>query len=259
MLAATNRPDLLDPALLRPGRFDIQIELPLARPGRPAKRSSRSTSATGRWTADVTAAWLAEQTEGFSGAEIEAVCRRAMMATLPGRSGPKPLARRPENRKSGATTCKRPFGRSADMNESYYLYALTWADCLPEGLGPGVDPRFPAELIRYGQLAALASRVGWDDRDLARLQQGSADLAWMSSVALRHHEIVGTLARHAPLLPMRTGTPVPLPRFLDRQAVFLRSQRGRVPAGPGRPAEWAVKLYLAADGHQRPNAPYVAA
>ena len=35
VLAATNRPDLLDPALLRPGRFDIQLELPL--PDRAAR------------------------------------------------------------------------------------------------------------------------------------------------------------------------------------------------------------------------------
>ena len=48
VLAATNRPDLLDPALLRPGRFDLQLDLPLP-DGRPARKSSRSTSATGRW------------------------------------------------------------------------------------------------------------------------------------------------------------------------------------------------------------------
>ena len=59
-------------------------------------------------------------------------------------------------------------------------------------MGPESIRDFPAELIRYGQLAALASRVGWDDRDLAKLQQGSADLAWVSKVAVRHHEIIGS-------------------------------------------------------------------
>ena len=48
VLAATNRPDVLDPALLRPGRFDRHVTVD--RPNhRGAWRSSRSTSATCRW------------------------------------------------------------------------------------------------------------------------------------------------------------------------------------------------------------------
>ena len=84
VLAATNRRDLLDPALLRPGRFDMQIELPL--PDRAAREKIFQVHMRDRpLAADITAAWLAEQTEGFSGAEIEAVCRRAMMAVLASR------------------------------------------------------------------------------------------------------------------------------------------------------------------------------
>jgi len=81
VLAATNRPDLLDPELLRPGRFDVQVELPL--PDRSARRKIFQVHLRGRLVAsDVTPDWLAEQTEGFSGADIEAVCSRTMMATL---------------------------------------------------------------------------------------------------------------------------------------------------------------------------------
>jgi transitional endoplasmic reticulum ATPase len=81
VLAATNRRDLLDPALLRPGRFDVQIELPL--PDRAAREKIFQVHMRDRPIAtDITAAWLAERTQGFSGAEIEAVCHRAMMAVL---------------------------------------------------------------------------------------------------------------------------------------------------------------------------------
>jgi transitional endoplasmic reticulum ATPase len=84
VLAATNRRDLLDPALLRPGRFDLQIELPL--PDRTAREKIFQVHMRDRpIAADVTAAWLAEQTQGFSGAEIQSVCHRAMMAVLAAR------------------------------------------------------------------------------------------------------------------------------------------------------------------------------
>jgi transitional endoplasmic reticulum ATPase len=81
VLAATNRPDLLDSALLRPGRFDIQLEVP------PADRATREKifeiHLRNRPVEEgTTAAWLAGQTEGFSGAQIAGVCRRAVMATI---------------------------------------------------------------------------------------------------------------------------------------------------------------------------------
>ena len=84
VLAATNRRDLLDPALLRPGRFDLQIELPL--PDQAAREKIFQVHLRDRPLAkDVTANWLAEQTDGFSGAEIEGVCHGAMMAALASR------------------------------------------------------------------------------------------------------------------------------------------------------------------------------
>ncbi len=81
VLAATNRYDLLDAALLRPGRFDIHLQLPL--PDQKAREKIFQVHLRDRPVAeDVTARWLAEQTQGFSGAEIEGVCQRAMMAAI---------------------------------------------------------------------------------------------------------------------------------------------------------------------------------
>jgi transitional endoplasmic reticulum ATPase len=78
VLAATNRPDLIDPALLRPGRFDILLEIPpLDCDGR---RQIFEIGLRGKPLADdVRADELAAQAEGFTGAEIQAVCRRASL------------------------------------------------------------------------------------------------------------------------------------------------------------------------------------
>ena len=76
----------------------------------------------------------------------------------------------------------------------YYLYALTWADCPQEGFGPGVDPRFPAES------SVTADWPPWPAGSNGMIaiwqssRKNSADLAWVSKVAVRHHEIIGTLA-----------------------------------------------------------------
>ena len=81
VLAATNRADLLDPALLRPGRFDIQLEIPV--PDDAAREKIFGIHLRDRPVEKgITAAWLAGQTAGFSGAEIEGVCRRALMTTI---------------------------------------------------------------------------------------------------------------------------------------------------------------------------------
>ena len=49
LIAATNRPDILDPALLRPGRFDRQIAVDAPDMHGPRRRSSRSTPRASRW------------------------------------------------------------------------------------------------------------------------------------------------------------------------------------------------------------------
>jgi transitional endoplasmic reticulum ATPase len=84
VLAATNRPDLLDPALLRPGRFDLQVDLPL--PDQGARRKIFQVHLRDRPIAsDATIEWLAGQTDSFSGAEIEGVCHRTVMEALAAR------------------------------------------------------------------------------------------------------------------------------------------------------------------------------
>jgi len=81
MLAATNRLDTLDPALLRPGRFDILIEIAL--PDQEERREIFEIGLRKKPVApDVNAEELAAASDGFTGADIQAVCKRAALAAI---------------------------------------------------------------------------------------------------------------------------------------------------------------------------------
>jgi cell division protease FtsH len=81
VMGATNRPDILDPALLRPGRFDrhITIESPDA-PGR--EEILRLHARTRPISPDVDFSYLARRTAGFSGADLANVINEATLLTL---------------------------------------------------------------------------------------------------------------------------------------------------------------------------------
>jgi transitional endoplasmic reticulum ATPase len=88
VLAATNRSELIDPALLRPGRFDLIVEL--RQPNEEERRAIFAVHLRGRPIApEVTAEELAKVTPGRSGADIEAICRRASLLALKDWIGPR--------------------------------------------------------------------------------------------------------------------------------------------------------------------------
>jgi transitional endoplasmic reticulum ATPase len=81
VIAATNRPDMVDPALLRAGRFDKLILVPV-----PDERTrleilkvhTKSMPLDG----DVSISELAKEIEGYTGADIEGLCREAALSAL---------------------------------------------------------------------------------------------------------------------------------------------------------------------------------
>ncbi len=81
VLGASNRPDLLDPALRRPGRFDIIVEIPV--PDQKGRLEIFQIGLGGKPLAeDVSLEQLAALTDTFTGAEIQGVCRRAALAAI---------------------------------------------------------------------------------------------------------------------------------------------------------------------------------
>ena len=81
IIAATNRPDVLDPALLRPGRFDRQVTVSL--PDSKERKAILEVHARNKILAkDVNLQNIAERTPGFSGADIENLLNEAALLAV---------------------------------------------------------------------------------------------------------------------------------------------------------------------------------
>ena len=85
IIAATNRPDILDDALLRPGRFDRVIEIPI--PDDDARKSILKVHLKSMNTKKINIQRIVERTKGYSGAELRATCvESGMIAIRDGRN-----------------------------------------------------------------------------------------------------------------------------------------------------------------------------
>jgi ATP-dependent metalloprotease FtsH len=90
IIAATNRPELLDPALLRPGRFDRQIRVDL--PDKKGREHILRLHARNKPLArDVSLSRVADETFGFSGAQLESVMNEAAIYAM--REGKEEISR----------------------------------------------------------------------------------------------------------------------------------------------------------------------
>ncbi len=81
VIAATNRPDILDPAVLRPGRFDRLIYVSPPDP-QTLKEIFKIHIRTMPLSKDIDLDQLSRMTVGYSGADVEALCREAAMNAL---------------------------------------------------------------------------------------------------------------------------------------------------------------------------------
>jgi transitional endoplasmic reticulum ATPase len=81
IIAATNRPDIIDPALLRPGRFDRLVQVGL--PDLDARKDILRVQTRGKpLAADVDLDELAKKTEGYTGADIGGMVNEAIMISI---------------------------------------------------------------------------------------------------------------------------------------------------------------------------------
>jgi transitional endoplasmic reticulum ATPase len=81
LLAATNRPDMLDPAMLRSGRFGRHVEIPM--PDKKVRKEIFNIHLKNKPIAkDVDIDKIAESLEGYTGADIQGICEEATLLTI---------------------------------------------------------------------------------------------------------------------------------------------------------------------------------
>jgi len=129
VMAATNRPDIVDPALLRPGRFDRLILIPI--PAGPARLPILKIYGKSMPLKGVDLEQLASRTDGFVGADIENLCREAAMialrenreaAVVEGRHFDAAL------RAVKASSSKDTMKQYENFNKSFQKMQLRWED-----------------------------------------------------------------------------------------------------------------------------------
>lgn len=124
VIGATNRPDAVDPALRRPGRFDREIYFPL-----PSVKDREEILSlhTQKWPTPITGSllkWVAKQTVGFAGADLQSLCTQAATVSLR-RSFP--LQKVLSAAEASATNRKCPAIPAFSVEERDWLKALSCA------------------------------------------------------------------------------------------------------------------------------------
>src|SRR5256712_3122652 len=161
VLAATNRPDVLDPALLRPGRFDRQVTVDLPeRRGREAILRIHTRKVP--LAPDVNLEDLARATPGFSGADLEHLVNEAALAAA--RRGKAQVARLD----FGDALDKLLLGgkREAlmDERERRIVAYHEGGHALVAALLPDVDPLYKVTILPRGRSLGATQFLPEDDR-----------------------------------------------------------------------------------------------
>ncbi|MHB8340005.1 MAG: ATP-dependent zinc metalloprotease FtsH [Mycobacteriales bacterium] len=240
VLAATNRPETLDPALLRPGRFDRQVTVPL--PAQKEREAILGVHSRGKsLAADVDLDVVARGTPGFSGADLANLVNEAAIVAV--RAGREIVCAADfEEARDRLLLGRRDASNVLLPEEKYAVavhesgHALVAALCehadpvakvtiLPAGMALGVTELLPVSerhLYTEGYLTDLLTvRLGGRAAELAVLGQGSTgaanDLASATDIATKMVREYGLSPALGPV-GYSTGSPM----FLGSEEIQRR-------------------------------------
>jgi len=162
LIAATNRPDVLDPALLRPGRFDRQVVVPIPDiKGREAilRVHTRKTPAAG----DVQLEVLARGTPGFTGADLENMVNEAALLAARGDKSKIEMNDFEEAKDKVLMGTERKSMLITEEEKRITAYHES-GHALVAMLTPGTDPIHKVTIIPRGRSLGLTQQLPIDDR-----------------------------------------------------------------------------------------------
>jgi cell division protease FtsH len=208
VMAATNRPETLDPALLRPGRFDRQVVVPL--PTQPEREAVLAVHARGKHLRpDVDLAAVARATPGFSGADLANLMNEAAIVAVRDDRSEITAADLAQARdrillgqRQGSNFLLESEKRNVAVHESGHALVAALSPAadpvdrvtiLPSGMALGVTEQVPEEerhLYSAEHLTtSLAVRLGGRAAELVVFGEGSTgasnDLAGATDLATR--------------------------------------------------------------------------
>ena len=175
VIAATNRPDVLDPALLRPGRFDRQVILD--RPDIQGRMAILDVHARGKpLEKDVSVENLARQTPGFSGADLENLVNEA--AILAARRNKKTVGR-DELTEAIDRVIAGPQRKSRVISERERMMTAYHeaGHALVARMLPNADPVRKVSIVARGMMGGYTRVVPDEDRLFRTKAQFEDDLA----------------------------------------------------------------------------------
>jgi cell division protease FtsH len=177
MLAATNRPDILDPALLRPGRFDRQIVVD--RPDLPGREKILKVHTRGKPLGeDVNVGTLARGTPGFTGADLANLVNEAALLAARHDKDQIDMAEMEEAIDRVIAGPERKTRLISDKEKEITAYHEA-GHALVGALLPEADPVHKITIIPRGQALGVTMSLPTEDRFMMSRGQLMAQLAMM--------------------------------------------------------------------------------
>ncbi|NNG03044.1 MAG: ATP-dependent zinc metalloprotease FtsH [Inquilinus sp.] len=194
VLAATNRPDVLDPALLRPGRFDRHVTLELPdRKGREAVLKVHSRRVP--LAADVDLGLVAAGTPGFSGADLKNVVNEAAMAAA--REGAEAVTMRHFDEMRDKVMMGSVRTLAIQPEERHRLAIHEAGHTLVAHHVPDADPIYKVTIIPRGRSLGGTHQLPEEERHTLPESYLKARLAVMLGGRTAEKELLGTVSSGA--------------------------------------------------------------